>query len=223
MLRRDYILRAIEECVRALARIQMLSRAEQWEEARKEIESELQKLLDSEATDLGSLSETELMAGLTRGPTHLVRDKTFMAAALLKEAGDLAAAENCESAAEAHYLKALNLVLMTLGRGEIDEAPEYVPSVEILRACLDPRPLPLQTNALLMQHYERAGEFAKSESALFSMLEAEPANRTILEFGRTFYNRLATQSDAALAAGNLSRPEAEAGLKELESRFQNAG
>jgi hypothetical protein len=33
-------------------------------------------------------------------------------------------------------------------------------------------PLPLRTLALLMQHYERTGEFAKAEDELFAMLDA---------------------------------------------------
>jgi hypothetical protein len=79
-------------------------------------------------------------------------------------------------------------------------------------------PLPLETQALLMQHYERSGEFAKAEDALFAMLEAEPGNAGLVNFGASFYKRLQGQSDAALAAGNLPRSELEAGLAELRKR-----
>jgi hypothetical protein len=79
----------------------------------------------------------------------------------------------------------------------------------------------MRTQASLMQHYERNGEFAKAEDALCAMLEAEPGNDLILEFGTMFYRRLLVQSDAALARGNLPRAEVEEGLKELLQRTES--
>jgi hypothetical protein len=69
-----------------------------------------------------------------------------------------------------------------------------------------------------MHHYERTGEFAKAEDALFAMLDVEPNNWGIVEFGLAFYERLQRQSDATLVAGNLPRAELEAGLTELRDR-----
>ena len=69
-----------------------------------------------------------------------------------------------------------------------------------------------------MQHYERTGEFANVEDALFAMLDAEPDNQAIVEFGITFFQRLLAQSDAALNEANLPRAEVEEGLKELQRR-----
>jgi len=71
---------------------------------------------------------------------------------------------------------------------------------------------------MLMQHYERSGQFAKAEDALFAMLEDEPRHPRILEFGIAFYQRLEGRSDASLDAGELPRPEVEAGLTELRER-----
>jgi hypothetical protein len=78
--------------------------------------------------------------------------------------------------------------------------------------------LPLETQARLMQHYERTGEFAKAEDALFQMLEMEPENAPLLELGISFYRRLESQSDARLNDGNLPRAEVEAGLADLNAR-----
>ena len=71
---------------------------------------------------------------------------------------------------------------------------------------------------MLMQHHERTGEFAKAENALFAMLDAEPGNEAIVEFGVAFYKRMLAQSDAALMEGKLPRAEVEEGLKELVQR-----
>jgi hypothetical protein len=66
-----------------------------------------------------------------------------------------------------------------------------------------------------MQHFEQLGEFAKAEDVLFATLDAQPAQPGLREFGMAFYQRLMSKSDAALSAGNLPRPELEAGLAEL--------
>jgi hypothetical protein len=89
----------------------------------------------------------------------------------------------------------------------------------VFATALRESPLPRETEALLMHHYERSREFAKAEDALFAMLEAEPGNAGLVEFGVAFYERLRGQSDAALEAGNLPRSELEASLAELRKQL----
>ena len=85
-------------------------------------------------------------------------------------------------------------------------------------AALYDSALPLPTLARLMQHYERSGAFAKAEDCLFAMLDAESSNPGLVEFGIVFYERLRSQSDANLTAGDLPRSELEASLAELRNR-----
>ena len=219
MIRRDYILRMIEECIRALARINSLKQGQRWSEASAELGIEFKKLIGDGPGDVVRLSESELLARLMQeGPTHAMRDKTFVLTALLKEAGDVAAAaERMEASRECHF-KALNLLQDVIARGEVGACPEFVPKVELLREALATVSLPARTQALLMQHYERTGEFAKAEDALFAIIDAEPDNHAIVEFGITFYQRLLAQSEMALQEANLPRAEVEAGLKQLQDR-----
>lgn len=219
MIRRDYILRMIEEFMQALARLRSLKQDQRWNEASEELDAEFKKLIGDGAQAVARLSETELLARLMQeGPTHALREKTLLLTTLLKEAGDVATAEDRMEESQECYLKALHLLLETLARGEVFECPEFVPKVEMLRESLADAPVPARTHALLMQHYERTGEFAKAEDALFAVLDAEPDNDAIVEFGIAFYQRLLTQSDAALNEANLPRAEVEEGLKELQHR-----
>jgi uncharacterized protein DUF6483 len=223
MIRRDYILRMIEECIRALARINSLKKDRRWDEMSETLDAEFQQLIGAGPQVVARLSETELLARLLQGePTQVVRDKTLVLTAQLKEAGDVAAAQDRPEDSRECYLKALHLLLDTLAHGEVFECPEFVPKVGMLVAALQPTPLPVRTHALLMQHYERTGEFAKAEDALFAMLDAESDSEGIVAFGIVFYERMLTQSDATLTAANLPRAEVEEGLKELQRR-QNRG
>jgi len=218
MIRRDYILRMIEEFVRALARINALKKGQQWQEASAALDEEFKQLIADGAPAVGRLSETELLARLMQeGPTQAVRDKTLMLTTLLAEAGDLAAAQARPAESREYYLKALHLLLDTLSRGDVLDFPEFVPKVEGIVTTLA-APLPMRTHALLMQHYERTGEFAKAEDALFALLDAEPDNNAIIEFGTAFYHRLLTKNDAALQEARLPRAEVEEGLKEIQRR-----
>jgi hypothetical protein len=219
VIRRDYILRMIEEFIQALARVNALKQDQRWQEAAGVVDEEFQRLIGMGAQAVARLTETELLARIIRGePTQAVRDKTLMLTALLKEAGDVAALEERAEESRSCYLKGLHLLLETLAHEEVSAFPEFVPRVEMFAAVLRDSTLPLETQALLMQHYERSGEFAKAEDALFAMLEAEPGNAGLVKFGASFYKRLQGQSDAALEAGNLPRPELAAGLVELRKR-----
>ena len=219
MIRRDYILRMIEEFMHGLSRLRALKQGQRWAEAGDELDAEFKKLIGDGVPSVASLSETDLLARLMQGgPTHLIRDKTLLLATLLTEAGDVATAGNRESEGREYYLKALHLLLDVLARDEVSECPEFVPKVEMLLAALQSTPLPVRTQAMLMQHYERTGEFAKAENALFDMHEAEPDNHAIVEFGIAFFDRLLTHSDATLVGGKLPRVEAEEGLKVFQNR-----
>ncbi|HWX20217.1 MAG TPA: DUF6483 family protein [Candidatus Binatia bacterium] len=224
MIRRDYILRMIEEFFQALSRIKSLKQGQHWQEAAGTVDEEFQRLMGQGAKAVVQLSETELLARLIQGePTQAVRQKTLLLTTLLKEAGDIAAAQNREHESRACYLKGLNLLLNILAQGEVSDFPDFVPKVESFVASLGEAPLPLPTHGLLMQHYERTGQFAKAEDALFGMLEAEPGHPGLVDFGLSFYRRLQGQSDSSLAAGNLPRAELEAGLAELRDRAALVG
>ena len=219
MIRRDYILRMIEQFMQVLSKIRALRKDQLWSEAAAILDEEFQRLVGEGARAVAGLSQTELIARLIRGePTQVVHTKTLLLVTLLQEAGDLAALQERSEESRACYLKGLHLLLYSLAAGEVHEMPEFVPRIEVFVNCLKESPLPLETSALLMQHYERAGEFAKAEDALFAMLEAEPKNPRLLEFGIDFYRRLELQSDASLANGNLPRAEVEAGLADLSAR-----
>jgi hypothetical protein len=97
----------IEEFCQALARMRSLKQGQRWDEAENELESEFQKLIGEGAEAASRLSETELLARLMKeGPTHLLRDKTFIISSLLKEAGDIAAGNEQTEESQRCYLKA---------------------------------------------------------------------------------------------------------------------
>src|SRR3954470_9620380 len=221
MIRRDYILKMIEECIQALRRIQALKRGQRWKEAEELVDDEFQKFLGTGAEGLARLTDMELLAKLLEGAaTQAVRDKTLLLVTVLQEAGDLDFIQDHPERGRDYYLKGLHLLLEILAREDVFEWPEFVPKVEAFMAALHDSVLPMRTQAMLMRHYERTGQFAKAEDALFAMVEEDPGNAKLLEFGISFYERLKGQSHAALNAGNLPRGEVEAALQDLRTRLK---
>jgi hypothetical protein len=215
MIRRDYLLRMIDQCVAALTRCAGLVLRGEFETARGELDQSMRTLSGLSVDEVAAMPESELLALLLRGePTQMLRQRCMLVVALLRQAGDARAAEGRPADARACYLKALHLQLqISLQEGPF-EAPEFVPRIEALVSALVSDSLPVQTTAALMQYYERSGDFGKAEDALYSIRESEELSPSLREFGIQFYERLARRSDTELELGNLPRSEVEAGLDE---------
>ncbi len=220
MIRRDYILRMVEEFVRAVARIQELKKKQSWGEARSEIEKELKQLFGGSIKEIEKLSETEILGKLIASDSaFIVKEKATILATLLKESGDVAIGNGDVEKGRALHLKGFNLLLGLLNRGDIYDVPEYSPSVETFLQALGDDPLPLDTLAKLMQYFERTGNFARAEDVLFEIAEAGDFQAELRRFGVSFYERLLARTDEQLQSGGLPREEVESGLEEFKNRI----
>lgn len=216
MIRRDYILRMLAEFVEVLSRIRALQKSKQFNQADELTKKQFEQIVGLDPASVLRLSETELMAKLIQSETTLaVREKALILGTLLKEAGDSATAQGHEELGHEYYLKGLHMLLGTLAREDVQACPDFVPSVEVFVSALADRAMPITTEAMLMQHYERLGEFAKAEDCFFRMLDEQPDNIELIEFGLAFYQRLQGRSDEELVRGNLPRNELESGMAEL--------
>jgi hypothetical protein len=217
MIRRDYILRMIEEFFRLLAQVKARKDRGEWREAKNALEEEARRLTGADLDALCTLSDTEILARLLRtGEFQIQREKAFMLARVFIEAAEVAETGPAEAERNQRLrLKALHLLLQAALRGEEAEWPQFVPPIDVLAQDLK-NALPVQTHALLMQHFERSGQFAKAEDSFYAALELFPDSPALRQLGVSFYQRLLAKSDTALEAGNLPRDEVEAGLKELD-------
>jgi hypothetical protein len=224
MPREDYLRRLVIEMGRAWARIVGLIKSRQFPAARAMIDQAFQQILGLTPQAARTLAPHELIARLMIGETpDEGRDKCFALAALFKASGDIASAEGDADACADNDRKALDTLLTILAYAPAATPPEYAPTVAELVERLNMYELPLETNMVLMRHYEQTGAYAKAEDILFEMLvDTDSGTIEPLTAGRAFYERLRDQSDQQLAAGNLTRAEVEAGLDELRHYTLNA-
>jgi hypothetical protein len=219
MIRRDYIIQMIEECIQVLMQIRLLRQGGRLAEARLAVDAECEKLAAAGAQKLAQLSEEELLARLGQDqPAHTLRARLFLLIALLQEAGAIATSEDRLADAQETFLKALDLLLEVSGQDDPAGHPAIVPQVDALVIALADAALPVRTQALLMRHYESTGQWAKAEDTLFSILDETTDHPAGFKLGGAFYQRILGHSDAVLLAGNLPRAEAEEGWRELQAR-----
>jgi tetratricopeptide (TPR) repeat protein len=219
VIRRDYLLRQLEQFAVVLAKLAGLGKAGKWDEASSVTGSQFRAVAGAGADELLKMSDTDLIARMAEGDTtYGVQEKISMLARLFKERGDILRAQGKIEESDACYLKGLHLVLDAIADDPTSPRPDFVPSVESFVIALHDSPLSLETNVMLMRHYEQLQDYARAEDSLFNMLDAEPGNPGLVDFGIGFYERLLRLDDEALELGNLPRAEVNAGLGELKGR-----
>jgi len=213
MIRRDYLLRIIEQFGQLWARLVGQLRAGLFPSARATLDQAYQEILGLTPETVRMLPAQELLARMQFGATlDLGQERCLVLSALLNAEGDLAGGQHDADLAAQYYQKALEILLAMLIQHPTLALPEYAPTVGQLVAALADYQLPLNSNRLLLQYYEQSGAFASAEDRLFELRDQAPHDRAVAALGEAFYRRLRSYTDAELQAGNFSRREIESGL-----------
>jgi hypothetical protein len=216
VIRKDYIIRLIEQFGLLWARLLAQLRAGLFPDARNTLDLAYQQLLGLNADTVRAQSSGELLARLRLGETpEAGHARCCMLAALLGAEGELATAQHDPDMGAFFYQKALDIVLALRLHQPALPLPEHAPTVERLEAALADYQLPFDTRRLLFQYHEQQGDFARAENDLFELLDLHSDTAAVAALGQGFYDRLEQRDDAELHTGNFSRPEIAAGRKEL--------
>jgi hypothetical protein len=220
MRRDDYILRVIAEGVRTLYHIIGLRKIKEYAAARKAIDEACLQLTTLRVADLEQLSDSDLIARLTFAePSQLAHNKIALVANLLEQLGGIASAERQIAEADEHFLCALVLVLYLHRQPTQEPLPKETPNVEKLVAAVGLQHLPAQLCADLIDYYERVGDFARAEDALFALIKIADDQRAAVQHGLALAQRLLQRNDNELQAGNLQRHEVLSMQAELQRRL----
>jgi hypothetical protein len=223
MIRKDYILRLIEQFGALWARVVTQLRAGLLHDTRATLDDAYARLFGLNAEIVRMRSSGELLARLQFGePPEVGRERCFVLSALLGAEADLAAAQNNPDLAATYRTRALDIVLaMRLGSPE-QPLPDYAPTVDMLVEALRDYQLPFDTGRLLFQLYEQQGAFALAENILFELLDLDHDPEAVARIGESFYDRLQQHNDAELQAGDFSRAEIDSGRRQLRQRLRRA-
>jgi Family of unknown function (DUF6483) len=213
MIRRDHILRMVAEMAQVLARVISLKSRQEYEQALKEIHAALCELRGDSAEP--SLAD---WIALCRKHEQSAAGLMVAVANLLKEQGDVQAAQGKPDDGTRSRSMALGLFLEALLNGETFVTAEMLAKTEELFAQVRG---PLSDAGVwrrLVSYFEARGRFARAEDALFAWQAT--GDPTVTTEGLAFYQRIGTQDDDALVRGDLPRAELEQGRREFTAAGQ---
>lgn len=215
MLRRDYLVRMIEEMTEVLGKVFMLRQNKKLTEALWSLDELYKRQFRLHARLLDTLPAKDIVE-LFHSGGELEADKLQSLARLLKEEGDIRLAMQEEEEAAARWMKALHLYLAAGLHGADRSLWNWPDAVSELQALLKSYRLPPETELLLMKLEESEGRYDQAENALYRLLTEESISK---EEADAFYQRLLILPSEQLEEGGLPLEEVREGLLELEKHF----
>jgi hypothetical protein len=202
MVRKDYLLRVIEQFAAFLEKILFLKKAGDYTGAEAQVDATVRVLLGMEPEALDSMSVEDILKDPVGGKKFDV-DICLVIAELYNQKADLAA-KNLSGPTRFGYLeKSFRLYSEAIRHGASREIyrDRMLAIADALRHAETANALKLE----LMWFYELCGLYAKAEDTLFELVDsARPGMRNV---GMEFYRRLMDKEDVLLAIGNLPREE----------------
>jgi hypothetical protein len=220
MIRQDYIMRMIEQLVKALSKILFNKEAGNYNAAINDIDAAFNSITGLDYNMINDLSASDIISVLKMSKDDAaVSIKCIVIAKLLKEKTDIAKLNSDENSRLIYnYQKAINLYLEGILNNknvEIDLSNYYADVKDIAKIIEDEM---LQNSRYrLFKFYELIGEYDKAENELFRLKNLNYPN--IEEEGIIFFRNLEKLSEIDLIKGNLSKEEVAKGLGDFIKRL----
>ncbi|SFS93324.1 hypothetical protein SAMN04488601_10817 [Paenibacillus sp. 453mf] len=211
MLRRDYLLRMVEEMTEMIGKVFELKQKKMHIDALWELDEWLKRQFRLNSQLLNSLPVDDII-DLFRLGDGVEVDKVQQVARIMEEEGRVYMDQGLTDQALVRWMKAQHLYLYSLLHGanrEILNAPERVAA---LQEELKGYELPEKTERLKAMYHEEAGRYDEAENSWYRLSRQDEYVQEAAEF----YKRLLLHEDTQLEQGGLPRTEVEEGLRELQ-------
>lgn len=221
MFNNDYVMRMIEQFVRAVAKIIGLRESGEKEEAYILLQDTLKGALGVNADTVDALDYDAFLAVMGTGGA-LTAERYVLLSELLRLKAEFALDEGREAAAVDLYDKALCLYLAALDDEPAwVEVPLHTERVERLLTALGGYRLSDRAYTELARWHERAGRFGRAEDALYRHMDLTGRDVASVRETLAFYDRLLRLGPEALEKGNLPLDEVRSARDELSGSLSN--
>ena len=219
MIRRDYIMRIVQEMAQVLARVITLKDRQEYDQAMRELGAALRKLREAPS---GTPDEASLEDWIALCHQHGPAASGLMMAVanLLAEQGELLTCQGESPAAHRSNALALGLSLEALLNGEAFVSAELLRNIDRLTGLVWQSLADGGVWRRLLGYYEARGRYAQAEDTLFAWQAT--GDRASAATGLAFFARLDTLSDDELTHGNLPREEVKEGRREFAFRCNSS-
>lgn len=220
MIRRDFVMRTIQQMTQALASVLHLKGHQEYEQALREIGRALREFGEGDESPDHRRTLNDWLALCRKNPGS-AGGVMLAVADVLREQGEIFSLQDKPADAVCARQLAAGLFIEAMLREECFVSGDLVSKVEQLveQCAASPMPpMPPELLGRLVTYFEVRGDFARAEDALFEWLDTDDPEAA--SEGRTFYQRLAAMSDDTLAQGGLTRAEIEQGARDWESALK---
>ncbi|WP_138494754.1 DUF6483 family protein [Paenibacillus pinistramenti] len=218
MLRRDYLVRMIEDMTEAVVTVFGLKQQKKHTEALWKLDDLFKRHFRLNSQLLNSLSVKDIIDMFRLGD-KVEADKLQSMARLMKEEGLVYLEMNDTDEGLKRLMKALHLFIYSTFHGADKELWGVDKEVGETLAAVKGYRLPADTEKLLLSYEEQEGRFDKAEDCLFRLRKDGEVGS---EEAAAFYRRLLQLDDEALERGGLPREEVLEGLELVEKEADNA-
>lgn len=219
MLRKDYLVRMIEEMTEIIGKVFGLKQQRKWIEALWELDELYKQQFRLNSRLLDSISAKDLVE-MHRAGGIVEADKLQSLARLMSEEADIYKDMGKADDAVFRRMKALHLYLAASQHGANRDLWSMNDQVRELLFLLRGYRLPADTERLLMDYEVSEGRYDLAENALYRLLQDGVAER---EEGIAFYNRLLALPPAMLEQEGLPESEVREGLATWQAKDFNNG
>lgn len=217
MLRRDYLLRMLEEMVETIGAAVGARQQKKHTEGLWQLDEQYKRHFRLNSDMLNSLSTRDLIEMFRTGGIIEV-DRLQSAARLMKEEGLIYLDKEEEDAGLVRSMKALHLFLYAALNGADRSIWDLDNQVRELQITVQGYMLPSLTEHLLMEYEEKRARYDLAENALYRLLGRKAIGT---EQAMEFYDRLEVLDPQQLAEGGLPLNEIQEGREYLE-RYTNS-
>lgn len=221
MLKRDYIMKLIEQLTGALSRILFKKENRDLNGAMEEINRAYTGLLGLDPEMIRSMPDAEIISFLEiSGSTQY--ERCMIIAELKREEAGISELMNGPENEDAIvlYFDSLNLYLEAMTKKD-EFITEFFPAhLEEVIKKVENFELPHDIGQKLFKYYEITGRYAEAEDILYELIDAEYS--PVYTEAVAFYERLLKKSDEELTRGNLPRTEVIQALDETKQKIKNS-
>ncbi len=213
MIRRDFVVRTIQQMAQALAQVLHFKERREYEQALREIGRALREFGEGdEAPDHRRGLDDWLI--LCRKHPGSAGGVMLAVADVLAEQGELLAIQGNTPDALLARQFATGIFIEALLKEECFVSADLVVKVEQLVSHSAAGSQPPALLRRLVSYFEVRGDFARAENTLFEWLET--GDPDAVAAGRVFYEGLTSLADESLEQGGLTRAEAQQGARDWE-------
>ena len=212
MIRKDYIMRMIEQLAQVMAKVMSYKQAQNFERAEEELNLAAEQFFGLKPELLDSMSAEDLISFLQLD--HVLNSqKCLILAEILRGKAELAELTRDPAKTDQVYSKSLRCYLQAFTVDRDLRKRETTEKIDFLLNKTKNNKLSPDFQFRLFRYCEQVGRFAKAEDILFDLAESRHPN--IYSEGVSYFKRLLAKSDDELIRGELPREEVEEGLGEF--------